>query len=83
MHKEMTGSTKTAISLSSQGLTILEGQEGSHPLSAVREGPDKQEGCTPTHPGVFTSRQMVALIVLNLREVLKRSIREPKHLGTY
>ena len=33
----MTSSTKTAISLSSQVLTIARGQGGSHSLSAVRE----------------------------------------------
>ena len=40
----MTGSTKTAISLSSQALTIPRGQGGSHPPSAVRDGPNTKDG---------------------------------------
>ena len=66
IHNEMTGGTKTAISLSSQELTIPMGQGGSHPLSAVREGSDKQWGRSPIHPGVLTSGQIVALWVLKL-----------------
>ena len=42
MHNEMTSGTKTEISPSSLALTIPRGQGGSHTLSAVREGPDKQ-----------------------------------------
>ena len=42
MHNEMTGSTKTAISLSSQALTIPGDKGAAISSSAVREGPDKQ-----------------------------------------
>ena len=44
MHNEMTSGTKTEISPSSLALTIPRGQGGSHTLSAVREGPNSEDG---------------------------------------
>ena len=59
MHNEMTRSTKTEISLSSQVLTILRGQGGSHLPSATRETPDNEDGlhliqeCPPVDKQLF------------------------------
>ena len=69
MHKEMSSSTRTAISLGSQALTIFKGREAvSLPLLLERNQTNSKDGPT-AHPGVLTSGPIVVLIALKLRAV--------------
>lgn len=70
----MISSIKTAISLSSQVLTIARGQ-GAVTLSG-QERTRQTAGHTPTHPGVLTTGLMIVLSVLKLGVVsLEEAIR--------